>query len=105
MSDSDEENHGHAHDHGHVESRIFLNKPDEEVYKNLSKLFLKLEEKELPVKNAGFYRTRVDYFRGKDFVQTIEKNLNTFKEEIKNFTKTQQDNQTAKDIAQWFYRV
>lgn len=59
---------------------------DEEIYRKLSKIIIKLEEKGLLVKEAAYGKRRCEYVRGDDLLKSFKDNLAFICQEIKNIT-------------------
>jgi translocation protein SEC62 len=75
---------------------------DEEIYRKLSTIIIKLEEKGLPVKEAAYGKTRAEYVRGDDLLKCFKENLTFICQEIKNIT-GEDINPSATDALQKVY--
>jgi hypothetical protein len=82
---STDHKHSHKHDHDHkVEDKT--NAESQKIIEELGRLILKMEDL-MPVKNAGYGKTRVDYIRGKDFEKAVEEKKDFLVENIKKICK------------------
>jgi translocation protein SEC62 len=74
----------------------------EEIYKKLSIVFIKLEEKGLAFKNASYGRSRTEYVRGDELLKSLKENIEYLCKEVNTICGTEIDPK-AEDAVQQIY--